>query len=112
MQVKWVRAGLHDNVPADLSLLPWWQKVRQFRATQPRCTDVPSHNYFGDNFCQQKYTFWSIVTVLILSVMVAGWHPTGATLVEGRSGTLSCNPALIPGVYATVEGLLLLLLLY
>ena len=26
--------------------------------------------------------------------MVAGWHPTGATLAEGRSGTLSCNPAL------------------
>ena len=32
------RAGLHDNVPADL-LPPRWQKVRQFRATQPRCTD-------------------------------------------------------------------------
>ena len=33
------KAGLHDNVPADL--LPRWQKVRQFRATQPRYTDVP-----------------------------------------------------------------------
>ena len=33
------RAGLHDNVLADL--LPRWQKVRQSRATQPRCTDVP-----------------------------------------------------------------------
>ena len=32
------RTGLRDNVPADL--LPRWQKVRQSRATQPRCTDV------------------------------------------------------------------------
>ena len=31
-------AGLHDNVPADL--LPRWQKVRQSRATQSRCTNV------------------------------------------------------------------------
>ena len=32
-------ACLHDSVSADL--LPRWQKVRQSRATQPRCTDVP-----------------------------------------------------------------------
>ena len=32
-------AGLHDNVLADLP--PRWQKVRRFRVTQPRCTDVP-----------------------------------------------------------------------
>ena len=34
-----IRAGLHDNVPADL--LPRWQKVCQSCATQLRCTDVP-----------------------------------------------------------------------
>ena len=32
------RAGLHDNDPADL--LPRRHKVRQSRATQPRCIDV------------------------------------------------------------------------
>ena len=29
------RAGLHDNIPADLQ--PKWQKVHQSPATQPRC---------------------------------------------------------------------------
>ena len=33
------RAGLQDNVSADLR--PKWQKVRHYRATQPRSTDVP-----------------------------------------------------------------------
>ena len=33
------RAGLHDNVPANL--LPKWQKVHQSRVTQPRCADAP-----------------------------------------------------------------------
>ena len=34
------------------------------------------------------------MTVLILSAMVASWHPAGAALMtEDRSGTLSCNPA-------------------
>ena len=39
-------------------------------------------------------TPFGIVTVLILSAMVASWHPTGATLAEGWPGTLPCNPAL------------------
>ena len=38
---------------------------------------------------------FEIVTVLILSAMVASWHPSGATLAEGRSGTL-CNPVQSP----------------
>ena len=29
-----------------------------------------------------------------LSATVASWLPIGATLAEGRSGTLPCNPAL------------------
>ena len=33
------RAGLHGNVQANL--LQRWHKVRQSRATQPSCTDVP-----------------------------------------------------------------------
>ena len=28
--------------------------------------------------------------------MVASWHPADAALAEGRSGTLSCNPAQAP----------------
>ena len=36
--------------------------------------------------------FLEIVTVLIVSAVVASGHPTGAALAEGRSGTLSCNP--------------------
>ena len=46
------RAGLHDNVPADL--LPMWQKVRQSRATQLRCTDVPD---WATTYAMQP-TFW------------------------------------------------------
>ena len=34
-----------------------------------------------------------IVTVFILTAMGASWHPTGATLAESWSGTMSCNPA-------------------
>ena len=65
------------------------RKLRQSRATQPRCIDVPD---LGDNFCRATHLV-GIVTVLILSAMVGSWHPTGASLAEGRSGTLSCNPA-------------------
>ena len=72
-------AGLHNNVPADL--LPKWQKVRQSRATQPRSTDVPD---WGTSLCRGTHLS-GIVTVLILSAMVASWHPTGATLAEGGS---------------------------
>ena len=32
-------AELHDNIPADL--LPSWQKVRQSREIELRCTGVP-----------------------------------------------------------------------
>ena len=38
-------------------------------------------------------TFFRITTVLILSSMVASWHPTGAiALAEGQFRTLSCHP--------------------
>ena len=86
---KQSRAGLHDNVSADL--LPYWQKVRQSRATQPRYTDVPD---WVKTTSAMQPAFLGIVTVLMLSAMVASWHPTGATLAEGRSGTSSCNRAL------------------
>ena len=36
---------------------------------------------------------------LNLSVMVASWPSTGTTLAEGRSETLSCNPAVAPHVH-------------
>ena len=41
-------------------------------------------------------TFWDSDNFNLKNVtaMVASWHLTGATLPEGRSGTLSCNPAL------------------
>ena len=35
---------------------------------------------------------FGIATVLISIATVASLHPTGATLAEGWSGTLSCNP--------------------
>ena len=76
------------KVPADL--LPKWQKVSQSRAIQPRCTDAPD----WVTTSAIEATFLGIVTVLILSGTVASWHPAGATLAEGLSGTLSCNPAL------------------
>ena len=83
---SWAR--LHDNVPADL--LPRWQKVLQSRAAQLRCNDVPD---WVTTFCRATRLL-GIVTILILSAVVVSWHPTGATLAaEGRSGTLSCNPA-------------------
>ena len=42
-------------------------------------------------FCRAKYASFGIVTVLMLSAMVASWHPTGATLAEGRSGIWCCR---------------------
>ena len=54
------RAGLHDNVPADLR--PRWKKVRQSRATQPRCTVVPD---FVTNFWRATHLF-GVVTVLVV----------------------------------------------
>ena len=85
-----IRAGLQDNVLADL--LPLCQdgrtKSASLIAIQPRCTDVPD---WVTNFC--RATHLRVVTVLILSATVASWHPTGATLAEGQSETLSCNPA-------------------
>ena len=43
---------------------------------------------------------FGIVTVLMVSAMVASWHPTGATLAErvGVGRTLSCEPAQLPPV--------------
>ena len=32
----------------------------------------------------------------MFSATVASWHPPGAALAEGRSGTLSCNPTQAP----------------
>ena len=77
--------GLHI-FPADL--LPRRQKcpcnsAQMHLTSQTRWQLPPCNPPFG------------IMTVLILSAMVASWHPTGATLVEGRSGTLSCNPVLM-----------------
>ena len=80
------RAGLHDHVPADL--LSRWQKVCQSRATQLRCTGIP--DWVTTSACNPPF---GIVTVVILNAMVASWHPIGAALVEGQSGTLSFNPA-------------------
>ena len=58
------------------------------RATQPRCTDVP--DWVTTSAVQP--TFGGLVTVCILIAMIASWHPTGATLAEGRrSGMLSCT---------------------
>ena len=53
------------------------------RATQPRCTDFPP-DWVTTSAVQP--IFWD-------SDMVTSWHPTGATLAEGWSGTLSCNSA-------------------
>ena len=74
------RVELHDNVPADL--LSRWQKVRQFRATQPRCTDDPD---FATISAAQTHLLGR-VAVLILSATVAPvGTQAGATLAEGRS---------------------------
>ena len=61
----------------------------QSRATQPRCIDVP--DWVTTSAVQP--TLWGVVIGLIVSVMVASWHPIGATLAEGRSGTLSVQPS-------------------
>ena len=45
----------------------------------------------ADNFCRATHLL-GIVTVSILSATVTSWHPTGVSLVEGRSRTLSCKP--------------------
>ena len=79
-------AGLHDNVTADL--LPKWQKVRQSRATQPRCTDVPDWVTASAFWDRDSFNF-----------KCHGRHlaPNRCNLGGGSgwSGTLSCNPALV-----------------
>ena len=84
------RAGLHHNIPAGLP--PRWQKVRQSLAPQPRYIDVPE--WVTTSAVQP--TFWDSDRFNFECHMVASWHPTGATLAGGLSGTLSCNRA-IPG---------------
>ena len=85
----WVR--LHDNVPANL--LPRWQKFSQSHATPPRCTDVP--DWVKTSAVQP--TVWNSDS---FNFKCHGgqfsWHPTGATLAEGWSGTLSRNPTQAP----------------
>ena len=49
----------------------------------------------GDNVCGATHLY-GIVTVIMLIAIFVSWHPAGATLTEGRSGTLSCNPAQNP----------------
>ena len=93
-----VWAGLHNNVPANL--LPRWHKVHQSRAIQPRCTDVPD---WVTNFCHATHLLGYWQFSFLSRAMVASWHPTGATLGEGRSGTLSCNPGLGSGSNLTAD---------
>ena len=69
------------NVPMTLGV---------FRTKPQTLTDVP--DWVTTPAVQPHLV--GIVTVLIFSAMVASWHPTGVTLAEGRSGTLSCNPSL------------------
>ena len=70
---KDTKAGLHDNVPADINTAT---KVRQSRATQPRCTDVPD---WVITSAVATHVF-GIVTVLSLSAMVANWAPSRCNL--------------------------------
>ena len=91
----WV--GLHDNIPADV--LPRWHKILQYRATQPRCTDV------RETTSAVQPTFWGDDS-FILSAMVASWHPNRYVQPPWRrirSGTLSCNPALNPEGHRTAS---------
>ena len=57
------------------------KKTPNAPTSQIGCRFLPCNSSFG------------IVTVLLVSAMVASWHPTGAALAEGRSRTSSCNPA-------------------
>ena len=80
-------AGLHD-VKADL--LPRWQKVSSVSLVKLSPDALASQ--IGRQLLPCSPPF-GIVTVLILSPIITSWHPTGATLAQGRSGTMLCNPA-------------------
>ena len=84
------RAELHDTVPADLL-----HKVADIPLVSCNSAQTPR---LGVNSCRARVFgathLLGMVTVLILSAVVASWHyPIGAALAEGRSGMLSCNPA-------------------
>ena len=80
---------LHDNAPADLLSVP--------------CNSAQMHwcPRVGDNFCHTTHLLGN--SDHFVSAMVISWHPTGATLVEGRCGTLSCNPTQVDLTYSRLR---------
>ena len=90
----------HPALVGSQGRVAWWRPSRftakvavsQLGATQPRWVWRPQ---IGWQLLPCNPPF-GIVTIVMLSAMVASWHPTGATLAEGRSGTLSCNPSQDP----------------
>ena len=86
-------AGLHDNVPADL--LSRRQQVRQSRATQPRCTDVP---HWVTTSALQPHLSPRTVTVLILKCHRRQLAPNRCNLNWRRVGQGRCR-ATQPTVY-------------
>ena len=83
-------------------ILGWLARQRPSRFTAKMagsppvsCNSAQTHwpSQAGWPLLPCKPTFWIVTVLICLSAMVASWLPTGALLVEGRSGTLSGQPS-------------------